>query len=399
MKNNFFMPVSASVKSHKLQIVFFCLFLVVSVLLINISVGIIFPLSGNLENKVNNHISNREVVTEFPADINEAELENTIEQIENIEHVVNVYQMPSAVSVTEQSGILKDRYQLGYIHWGYELLIASGRSFDEDEKNVALVPQSVSDFDATEGRIEEISGESLIGKELKFSDDFGNPHTFEVVGVYVSSDPIFSSKEILVPYGELMAYDKELINSADSFSDTSSKSYIVQTDSYKHTDGVLNEVQKLKTAYRQQSLIDSEMYYTALIVLIFSLLFFVFLVVLGFYIFLKSNVNDRTSELALYRALGYQSKHIFRILLFEYLLFGVISIIVGILLTLVINIAFVNPFLLNLVGNTLMEMEVQLSVLQELGIVVSFLIILLIVCNNAVKRSDKIDLTVLLREK
>ena len=120
---------------------------------------------------------------------------------------------------------------------------------------------------------------------------------------------------------------------------------------------------------------------------------------MGFYIFLKSNVNDRTSELALYRALGYQSKHIFRILLFEYLLFGVISIIVGILLTLVINNAFVNPFLLNLVGNTLMEMEVQLSVLQELGIVVSFLIILLIVCNNAVKRSDKIDLTVLLREK
>lgn len=399
VKNNFAVLVRASVKSHKLQIAFYCLFIVVSTILINISVGVILPLGSNLENKINNHISNREIVTEFDSDISESGLNNYIEQIQALEHVESVYQMPSTINVTELSGKLNDRYNFSYIHTGYKVIIASGKAFDEDEKNVALVPQNIKDFNPADNKINEISGESLIGKELKFSDDFGNSYSVKVTGTYVNLDPIFSQKDILIPQAELIKYNNELLNTEDNLYFSKDESYIIQVDNYRNTDDVLAEVSKIKSAYKQPKLMDSEMYNIALVILLASLIFFILLVVLGFYIFLKSNITNRTAELALYRSLGYKSKHIFSILLSEHLLFGIASIIVGVMITLIVNITLVNPFLHNLVGNTLMEMEVQFSVLQEVCVALFFLLILLFVCRNAVKRSEKIDLTVLLRER
>ena len=82
----------------------------------------------------------------------------------------------------------------------------------------------------------------------------------------------------------------------------------------------------------------------------------------------------------------------------EHLLFGLASILVGILLTLIVTNVFVNSLLYDLVGNTLMEMKVNLNIFTEIGILLFFLIILLFVCRSAVKRSEKIDLTILLRE-
>ncbi len=393
------MLIKASVKAHRLQTVFFVLFLMISTILLNIIIGVILPLSNNLENKINNHISNREVVTEFEADITESELKKSIEQIETFEHVVDVYHMPSSISVSEQSGVLKDRYELKCVHKGYEITIEEGRLFQENEKNVAIVPQNLKDFNESDNRIEDVSGKSLIDKELLFTDDFGNLNLVEIVGTYVNLDSAFSNKDIIVPRDDLISYNDKMLSSEVNLSLVNDKSYIIQVDNYKNTDDVLAEVSKIRNAYIQPSMIDGEVYHIALIILFISLVFFVLLVILGFYIFLKSNINNRTSELALYKSLGYKNKHIFSILLSEYLLFGSISIIFGILLTIIVNKAFVNPYLYSLFGNTLMEMEISLGIVQEIAIVVFFVSVLLLVCQKAVKNLEKIDLTILLKER
>lgn len=54
---------------------------------------------------------------------------------------------------------------------------------------------------------------------------------------------------------------------------------------------------------------------------------------------------------------------------------------------------------MNLVGNTMMEMTVNVSAVYILLFLVIYLIVLAIVSIWAVKRSEKTDLSVLLRER
>lgn len=402
MKNrNLNMLLKSSVASNKLSTVLYCIFIIFSTVLILISVSIAFPLKANIEEKINNHISNRELVTEFKADAPDELIKQNIDEIKKVEHVEKVYKMPALLGVSETSGELRDGYSFGFIHTGSEAVITSGRAFDESETGVALVPQNIRDFNPEDNRIYDISGESLIGKTLVFVDECENSHKVKVVGAYSTSDPLYSGAQILIPQADLNKYTDEVLKNASSggLSISSDKSYIILIDNAENTDKVLDEVLFIRTAYRQPSLIDADTYNTALYILLAMLAFFIIMVVLGFFMFVKNNVNGRTDELALYRSLGYKSKQIFYIIFTEHLLLGILSIAIGIITTILLNSIFVNPYLLTLVGNTIMEMTVSITLTQIVFIIMLFILILLLVCRSAVKRSEKIDLTILLREQ
>lgn len=402
MKNrNLNMLLKSSIASNRLSTALYCIFIIFSTVLILISVSIAFPLKTNIEEKINNHISNRELVTEFKADSSDVLIKQNIDEIKKLEHVEEVYKMPSLLAVSETSGTLHDGYSLGFIHTGSEAVITSGRAFDESETGVALVPQNIRDFNPEDNRIYDISGESLIGKTLVFIDECDNSHKVEVVGAYSTSDPLYSDTQILIPQADLNKYTDEVLKNASSggLSISSDKSYIILIDNAENTEKALDDVLFIRTAYRQPSMIDADTYNTALFILLAMLAFFIVMVVFGFFMFAKNNVNSRTNELALYRSLGYKSKQIFYIIFSEYLFLGLISIAVGIITTMFLNSIFVNPHLFTLVGNTIMEMTVSITLTQIVFIIMLFILILLLVCRSAVKRSEKIDLTILLREQ
>lgn len=402
MKNrNLNMLLKSSVASNKLSTTLYCIFIIFSTVLILISVSIAFPLKANIEEKINNHISNRELVTEFKADASDELIKQNIDEIKKLEHVEEVYRMPSLLGVSETSGALYDGYSLGFIHTGSEAVITSGRAFDESETGVALVPQNIRDFNPEDNRIYDISGESLIGKTLIFTDECENSHKVKVVGAYSTSDPLYSNTQILIPQADLNKYTDEVLKNASSggLSISSDKSYIILIDNAENTNKVLDEVLFIRTAYRQPSLIDADTYNTALYILLAMLAFFIVMVVLGFFMFVKNNVNGRTDELALYRSLGYKSKHIFYILFSEHLLFGILSLAFGVIITVMLDIFVVNPYLEMLVGNTIMSMSVGVNPIEVCLIFLFFTAILLVVCRKGVRRSEKIDLTVLLRER
>lgn len=402
MKNrNLNMLLKSSVASNKLSTTLYCIFIIFSTVLILISVSIAFPLKANIEEKINNHISNRELITEFKADASDELIKQNIDEIKKLEHVEEVYKMPALLGVSETSGALHDVYSLGFIHTGSEAVITSGRAFDESETGVALVPQNIRDFNPEDNRIYDISGESLIGKTLVFTDECENSHKVKVVGAYSTSDPLYSNTQILIPQADLNKYTDEVLKNASSggLSISSEKSYIILIDNAENTDKVLDEVLFIRTAYRQPSLIDADTYNTALCILLAMLAFFIVMVVLGFFMFVKSNVNGRTDELALYRSLGYKSKHIFYILFSEHLLFGILSLAFGVIITVMLDIVVVNPYLEMLVGNTIMSMSVGVNPIEVCLIFLFFAAILLVVCRKGVRRSEKIDLTVLLRER
>lgn len=402
MKNrNLNMLLKSSVASNKLSTVLYCVFIIFSTVLILISVSIAFPLKTNIEEKINNHISNRELVTEFKADAPDELIKQNIDEIKKVEYVETVYKMPALLGVTETSGELHDGYSFGFIHTGSEAVITSGRAFDESETGVALVPQNIRDFNPEDNRIYDISGESLIGKTLVFIDECDNSHKVEVVGAYSTSDPLYSNTQILIPQADLNKYTDEVLKNASSggLSISSDKSYIILIDNAENTEKALDDVLFIRTAYRQPSMIDADTYNTALYILLAMLAFFIVMVVFGFFMFAKNNVNSRTNELALYRSLGYKSKQIFYVIFTEHLLLGILSIAIGIIITILLNSIFVNPYLFTLVGNTIMEMTVSITLTQIVFIIMLFILILLLVCRSAVKRSEKIDLTILLREQ
>jgi len=402
MKNkNLNMLVKSSVFSRKLPVFFFCLFTMISTVLVLESVGIISPLRENIDNKMNNHISNRELMLDFDGQTSEEKIREILSDIEKNEHVSDVYQTPAELDVSEESGVLFSSYTLGYVHNGFTPNIISGRLFKETETEVAIVPHTLYDFNETEHKIKQIEGENLIGKTLLLSDECGNIHKARVIGTYDSSDPIFSGNEILIPQSDLLKYNDMVLNSSlqGEVSISSDKSYTILIDNSQNVDSVKEQLSGFCVVYQTDIGIDADSYNTALCILLGMLAFFIVLIISGFFMFLKNNVSCRTYELALYRALGYKSKQIFYIIFTEHLLLGILSIAIGIIITILLNSIFVNPYLFTLVGNTIMEMTVSITLTQIVFIIMLFILILLLVCRSAIKRSEKIDLTILLREQ
>lgn len=394
------MLVKASILSQKGATIFFCCFMVIATILVLVSAGAVMPLKNNIDQNINNHILNRELNFEINENTPQNEIDDTILSIKSIEHITSVYNVPAELDVSETSGVLFSAYTLSYVHEGYNLKITSGRAFKENEENVAVVPEVLKDFNSKSQRINKIDGKTLVGKNLVFADESGKEHKLKIVGVYNTSDPIFSGNQILIPRNSLIEFNNEVIANAKGMASiTSDKAYKILVDDAKNLESVQSEVSSYCEPYTMDLNFDSQSYNIALIIIMGSIVFFALFVIAGQYMFVKSNISRRTEELALYRSLGYKSNQLFYIIFAEYSLIGIISIAVGTILAVLLDILLINPYLMNLVGNTIMEMTVNVSAVYVLLFLVIYLIVLAIVSIWAVKRSEKTDLSVLLRER
>ncbi|MBQ2687860.1 MAG: ABC transporter permease [Clostridia bacterium] len=399
MKNkSLFTIVRASLLSNKALSAMFCFFVIISFVLIFLAVGIIVPLGVNIETRLNRHIINREIVIEMSAVVSEEEKARRLKEISEIEGVIDIYENPDTLSVEETDGLLGEGFELDFVHKYFNLTLVSGRTFDESERGVALVPAHFSGYNPSLGVVQETDGSTLIGKTLEFEDRSGNTNSFEVVGTFDTLDPMFTGKEVLVPREELLEIKDEFLEAMPEGMYKTVYSAIVVTDSYKNTEGIYTKIEKITKAYRQKLPYDVESFNAAFFILLGSTAFFVVLTVFGFYMFLKGNVNARTNELALYRAIGFNSKNLFRIISGEHLTLTLLSIVLGTGAFYALAYFMVNPYLYSLLGGTYMEMAVDSNPLFGLAVAVVYVVITLGVTVTAVKRSEKIDLTVLLRE-
>ena len=127
--NNLNLLIKASVTSKKLLTLFYCVFILISTLLITISAGAIMPLGSNIDNKINNHITKRELVYTSSINNDEKDIQNVIYKIKNTKHVCDVYKIISPIEVSETSGVLFDTYKLTSLHKQSNPLIIKGRRF------------------------------------------------------------------------------------------------------------------------------------------------------------------------------------------------------------------------------------------------------------------------------
>lgn len=390
--------IKASLKSNKALSAMFCFFVLISYVLIFLAVGIIVPLGVNIETRLNRHIINREINIEMSEVVSEEEKARRLKEISEIEGVIDIYDNPYTFSVEEVNGLLGEGFELDFVHKYFTPTINDGRLFDENERGVALVPAHVSGYNPSLSIIQETDGSDLIGKTLELEDRSGNVNRFEVVGTFDTTDPFFSGKEVLVPREELLEIKDEFLEAMPDGMYEDEYSAIVVTDSHKHTEEIYKKVEKITNSYRPKLPFDVESFNTAFVILLGSTAFFIVLTVFGFYMFLKGNVNARTNELALYRAMGFNSKNLFKIIAGEHLVLTLLSIILGAGVFYSLAYFVVNPYLYSFLGSTYMEMTINSNPLFAILIAAVYIVITFGVTTTAVKRSEKIDLTVLLRE-
>lgn len=396
--NNLNMLVRASIVSNKILSCFFCFFVMLSTVLMMLSVNIIIPLSDNIQTKIINHITNREIYDTYRGKTDEQTIKNDIKKIKKLDHVEDIYLMPYSLTVSETSGVYFSQHMLDCFHNGYEPTITAGRNFKKGDDKVALVPQMMKDFNESENQINEIDGKSLIGKTLAFSDENQNKINVKVIGAYRTVDPIFSGDEIIIPRTTLIAYNNRVKNNSDIPSSVSDeKEYKILVDDAKNVERVLNEASEITYVSKANPIVDASSYSVAMMILLAISALFAVMVILGIYMFLKNNISSRIDEIALYRSFGYKSKNIFYVLFTEHLIFGLISIIAGLIITQLLCAFIINGYVYSLVGNSLMEMNVNVTLIPALGFTAVFVLILILISRKSVKISEKTDLTILLR--
>lgn len=390
MKVFSFLPlVKASYTKNKVRSMVFVLFIAFCVACILLTVSVILPMWDNMENKVNNHPYNREITS--VVSVNDTK---TPQKLAEIDHVVEVKRSTGYINATNTGGEIMNPLAMSYLHNNYSPVITNGEMFDSNDENVAILPEIIHDIDPqTQARV-DINCKDFIGKELEFCDDYGNSYKFKIVGTYDITDPALNTETIFIPYNQMVAISDTLPN------DDGEVLYSVIVDHYRNREAVLEKCMEFSDSYFGNDFnIDLNSFNMSLIVLLVVLLVFLIMVVIGTVIFVSSCIKGRTNELALYRSLGYKPNHIFTIIFTEYFIMLLVGFILAVGISLVLAQIVINPYLSSSVGEGIMSMQVQLNAVNILTVFVVFIAIIVIVCINATKRTGKIQLAVLLKER
>lgn len=383
----------AAIARNKAKTTLFCLFIAISVFLLTAVVSFMLPLWNNVETKINNHILNREcaVYLEDPDEVQQA-----LESIKKTDHVETAFFQPPQVEAKDTSGALFGNYQLDALHPGYEPVITGGRAPKENEKDTAMIPEKFSDFNDEKKQTIQIDGKMLIGKELYMQDMSGNAHKIKVVGTYSTADPMFSGDQFIVTQKELGSY----AGKAGLITPEAQQRYLVVADSYKNLDALMETLRAEYPVHKEESLnFDAAPYNSALMILSIMFAVFVAMILSGACIFVSSCLKSRKKEIALYRALGYKTHHIFQVFTLEYLTEGLICTVIGAALWETAAYLAVNPYLDRLFGRTIMRMKLAFQPAAAIIILIVFAAIVLLACLRAAVKSNKIDPIVLLREE
>ncbi len=382
--------VKASYKRNKARSVVFFLFMLFCVICILLTVSVILPMWGNMETKINNHPYNVELSALLTLHDDE-----TPAKLERIEHVERVYYSPFAIDVTDVDNVVGGYTRINYLHNDYMPEITAGRAIKAGEKNAAVMPETIKIRNPETQRMTELDCKKLVGKEIRLKDMSGNDYKIKIVGTYSLTDPALYGDDICTTYEQMLEYDKKIPHEDDN-----GKRYSVIVDHKSNRDAVEKQCNEIVTTYFENSFkIDADSFNIAIIVLLCVLAAFLVMVVIGTSVFVASCIGARTNELALYRSLGYKSRHIFTIIFTEYFVEFLFAIAAAVIISLAAARLIIDPYLDSLLGGSIMAMNAEIGIVNVLLVFIAFLIIILCVCIRATRRTGKIELSVLLKER
>lgn len=255
--------------------------------------------------------------------------------------------------------------------------VIKGRTIENNERNVGLIPQFFLPIDAYEvdfwnhGDI-FVDSASLIGKNITltyYARDYNTQkfdiiktftYTFEVIGTYNNLVDLFEPNEIIIPYLDVL----EIVNNMNinnvGLSEDFNITYNIEVDSLDHVLDVQNYLfdegfdSVPETSLGYEVAVGSQIYsnigmMTAYIVLIIS----------GALIAMSTyrSIQARKKEIAMLQVVGYKNIQLMKIFVIEMVMIGFAGLIISMM------IYFTGCF----IGNRIIESNVSLY-MQEFRI-------------------------------
>lgn len=320
-----------------------------------------FSLNKSIDNAVEssiNSFSNREIIV----GINNPEgksSEEYINYLKSIPHIKDVYKFaPKIMAVIKNDSLLsRGSFVLNSGDNDCFPKITEGLSFGDKEKNVAVIPKKVYIQNGMNRSMETVQGSSLIGKTFVFiyrNKDGSSEYSYDckIVGIY-KNQLGNTTNSIFIPLNDMY----EISAKSGHYESKSNLIFTVIADKQQFADSIIKQLSssgsisaKLydssgsneNSTYKLVSKINSYMVY-----LILASLFLIL------YLCVTNLAISNKNQIALYKALGYNNRHIFYIVFSESLIISLIGYLGGIIITLLAVSLFINPILYKMAQLTL----------------------------------------------
>ena len=333
-------------------------------------------LNNILSENIKNNIINRVIYVS-----SDSFSDKQIEEIKELEHVETVYKNLAM----ETKCVIEEQYNLSPEYNLIEELpeISRGKVFDNNDEYQVILPQKIYNAGGNYIDLSIYLGELI---NIRINDIDAKAR---VVGIYEKTLGIIYINEALKNY--LVSINNN-IESKDSF--------IVVADNYKNVDFLIEELRSefdyganLSNKSGQSDIkLYNLAYLLIVVVLIFSIIFnyvIVSIIISGF-------INDEKMDIAIFKAIGYKIKDIYKIVKYRILAVMGISFIISIFLAILAS---------KIIKYILMyKLEIDLVTNYQLFTLISLLFIILVYILSKlsvrlnIKKIKKINAIDLLKE-
>lgn len=333
-------------------------------------------LNNILSKNIKNNIINRVIYVS-----SDSFSDKQIEEIKELEHVETVYKNLAM----ETKCVIEEQYNLSPEYNLIEELpeISRGKVFDNNDEYQVILPQKIHNAGGNYIDLSIYLGELI---NIRINDIDAKAR---VVGIYEKTLGIIYINEALKNY--LVSINNN-IESKDSF--------IVVADNYKNVDFLIEELRSefdyganLSNKSGQSDIkLYNLAYLLIVVVLIFSIIFnyvIVSIIISGF-------INDEKMDIAIFKAIGYKIKDIYKIVKYRILAVMGISFIISIFLAILAS---------KIIKYILMyKLEIELVTSYQLFTLISLLFIILVYILSKlsvrlnIKKIKKINAIDLLKE-
>ena len=246
------------------------------------------------------------------------------------------------IVITETDKYLDDRY------------LSDGRWIKEGEHNVGLLPKYFSmnargDMQDWNSKLTYVDGERLIGETVslhyytyrvegnEYKRDRAFPYEFKVIGTYDNLKAGKDSCFVILPYDDI----KEMTDVVERYSEEPTESistiYNVMVDKVENVGSVEKELTEIAKSFERSGVLREG---TAGSLELFKNLLYQIGKIAGITLFMVEGIilsvafyqqiKDRTKEIGVYKAVGYENKHILSIIFGEILVMGALTFAISV---------------------------------------------------------------------
>lgn len=323
-------------------------------------------ISEAIDSNIINSINSRQVLVGVN-NIDDKSYEDYLKYLRSIEHIEDVYRYvnPIIAEVSQDSVLSKGSYLLSSGDEKYFPKVIDGNSIDKNEKNVAIIPQRLY-IQNTNGKSNEIiEGKSFIGKTISLTyknQDASVRYTYKcrIIGTY-KNELSDNSNKIYIPLNDMY----KICNDSGQYESKSGFLFTVIVDKKDYVNDIIKklslknnfkaELSKSKEvnevgSYKVVSKVSGYMVYSI----------FIFLLIMLYICVTNIAINNK-KQVAIYKALGYNNRHIFKIVFLEASIISILGYIEAILISILANTFLINP-LIN--AKTNLDLSVSISLIS-----------------------------------